>query len=198
MQTEAQTPNAKNARAFKMTRIPVNQNESHVQKILEVHYPGALICLLDLKPSKRRSRFRTGHLTILQSVVDQDPVLQKALMSNDGVEIHPLPLPKLYLRPLKVHKPQSHEDLVQKIQQLEQMNQKLQKDLEAIQQKHEAEVIMLRVDFEESQTQLREMINQLGNHILEIGANVNPAAQEIKLFSPPRKRHPRSSPAHKR
>eukprot|EP00493_Phyllostaurus_siculus_P002496 UN02509 len=85
MQAEAQAPNAKNARAFKVTRIPVNQNESHVQKILEVHYPSALICLLEPKPSKRRSRFRTGHLTIPRSVVDQDPVLQKALMSTGGV-----------------------------------------------------------------------------------------------------------------
>ena len=56
------------------------------------------------------------------------------------------------------------------------MNHKLQKNLEAIQQKHEAEAIMLRVDFEKSQTQLREMINQLGKQVLEMVANVNPAA----------------------
>ena len=198
MLVEAQAPNAKNARAFKVTRIPASKSESHVQKILEVHYPGALICLLESKPSKRKLRFVTGHLTIPQFVVDQDPVLQKDLTSTDGFEINPLPLPKLYLRPLKTHKTQSCENLAEKIQQLEQMNQSLQKELEAIQQKHEAEIIMLRVDFEESQTQLREMINQVGNHVLKIGANVNQAAHEIKLFSPPRKRHPRSSPAHKR
>ena len=198
MQVEAQAPNAKNARAFKVTRIPVNTSEPHVQEILEVHYPGALICLLKPKFSKRKPIFVTGHLTIPQSVVDQDPVLQKALISTDGVEINPLPLPKLYLRPLQSHKPQSCEDLAVKIQKLEQINEKLLTDLEAIQQKHEAEIIMLRCDFEESQTQLREMITQLGNHVLQMGANVNPAAKEIKLFSPPRKRHPRSSPPHKR
>ena len=159
-----------------------------MQKILKVHYPGALICLLKPKLPKRKSRIITGHLTISQSVVDQDPVLQKALISTDGVEINPLPLPKLYLRPLQSHKPQS----------CEQINKKLLTDLEAIQQKHEAEIIMLRCDFEESQTQLREMITQIGNHVLQLGANVNPAAKEIQLFSPPRKRHPRSSPPHKR
>ena len=198
MQVEAQAPSAKNARAFKVTRIPVDTSEPHVQKILEVHYPGALICLLKPRLSKRKPRFVTGHLTIPKSVVDQDPVLQKALISNDGVEINPLPLPKLYLRPLQAHKSRSCEDLAAKIQHLEQINQKLLTDLETIQQKQEAEIIMLRCDFEESQTQLREMINQLGNHVLQLGAHVNPAAKEIKLFSPPRKRHPRSSPPHKR
>ena len=186
-----------NAQAFKVTRIPASKSESHVQKILETHYPGALICLLEPKTAKRKPRFVTGHLTIPQSVVDQDPVLQKALTSTDGVMINPMPLSKLYLRPLEANKTQSCENLAQQIQQLEAVNSKLPKDIETLRQKHEVEIIMLRVDMEESQVQLHEMINQLGNHILQMNLSENLATQEIKLFSPPRKRHPQSSLPYK-
>ena len=102
-----------NAQAFKVTRIPASKSESHVQKILETHYPGALICLLEPKTAKRKPRFVTGHLTIPKSVVDQDPVLQKALTSTDGVMINPMPLSKLYLRPPLFYK--EIDDLCEKL-----------------------------------------------------------------------------------
>ena len=74
---------------------------------------------------------------------------------------------------------------------------KLHEEIREIKQKHEEEITMIRIDFEESQTQLHEMIDQVARHVLELGANAQ-SRQELKLFSPPRKRHPRSSPAHKR
>ena len=100
-QRERQAP-ATQFISFKATRIPSDQPQDQVQRIFDCHYPGALICLQ--KQKKRKSDFRSGHLTIPRNVVDKDQTLQRALASNDGVAIFPSPLPKIYLRPMQPEK----------------------------------------------------------------------------------------------
>jgi len=179
-----------------VTRIPRNKSELHVQRIIESHYLGALICLSEPRGRKKKTHFTNGHLTIPQTIVDQHPALQRAMDSDEGVAITPTPLPKLYLRPLTAKKSNDVDSLKQQIMQLAEMNHKLKEEMYMMRQKHEAEIMMLRVDFEESQTEVRELISQVASHVVRISGDDD--SNQLNLFSPPRKRHPKSSPPHKR
>ena len=179
-------------KVFFVSRIPKNKSESHIQKIFERHLSG---CLVSLNEAKKRSKshFATAIVTVPAHVVESKEWLQSALKTTSGIEVSLPPLFKLFFRPDK-RMLELNENENEKLQV---EIQSLRKEMEAMKQKHEAEIIMMRVDHEESITQLRELINQLGNHVLSLTNNEN-AENPIRLFFPPRKRHPKSSLPHKR
>ena len=180
-------------KVFFVSRIPKNKSESHLQKIFERHLPG---CLLSINEPKKRSKsnFVTATVTIPAQVVETRVDLQEALKNPNGTEISLLPLFKLFFRPDK----RITEKKTEEITKLKCEIQGLRKEIEALKQFHESEIAMVRIDHQDSITQVHELINQLGNHVLSLKPDNHGKPDVIKLFSPPRKRHPKSSPPHKR
>ena len=82
---------------FFVSNIPKGKEETHLQKIIESHYTGSLIALT--KPrGKSKKQTTTAIVTIPSCIVQNDPLLQKALLSDKGVPISSPPLSKVYFR----------------------------------------------------------------------------------------------------
>ena len=74
--------------------------ETHLQKIFETHYSGALISLTKSR-GKLKKQTVTALVTIPLVIVQAEPLLQEALSSDRGVPITLPPLSKVYFRKKK-------------------------------------------------------------------------------------------------
>ena len=82
---------------FFVSNIPRGKQETHLQRIFEAHYTGSLICLTKSR-GKTKKQTTTAIVTIPIDIVQNDGLLQQALVSDKGVPISLPPLPKLYFR----------------------------------------------------------------------------------------------------